>query len=150
MWGTFVGSAVAAKWGKLHYRILKIEKNRALAIKSGDFDAKILLKSGIRDIKWWLSNECSLPVVFKTRQPDVKSFSDASRNGWGCHTGDITAGGRWAVGEQAFHINLLELKACWLALQAFLKDATNMHDYTYMDNTCAIAYVNNFWGKLRN
>jgi hypothetical protein len=43
-------------------------------------------------------------------------------------------------------INYLELLAAFYALRAFCKDDERMHVGLKMDNTCAIAYINNMGG----
>ena len=49
--------------------------------------------------------------------------------------------------ERNLHINILELKACQLALLSFRKDLKNTHVRVYMDNTTSVAYINKFGGK---
>ena len=47
--------------------------------------------------------------------------SDASKLGWGAAGGLQTTKDSWSSQERSFHINILELKAAFLAIQAFLK-----------------------------
>ena len=48
-------------------------------------------------------------------------FTDASKQGWGAHLNLEKIGGRWVWEEKVdTHINMLELKAAFFALQAFL------------------------------
>ncbi len=42
------------------------------------------------------------------------------------------------------HINILELKAAFLTLQSFCKDRTHLFVKLMLDNTTAIACINNF------
>lgn len=55
--------------------------------------------------------------------------------------------GVWSVEEQKLHINILELKACKLALMALCSNQRNMHIRLYTDNTTCCAYLNKFGGK---
>ena len=45
--------------------------------------------------------------------------SDASTIGWGCEFQGTRTGGAWLPAESQFHINYLELKAAFFALQCF-------------------------------
>ena len=68
---------------------------------------------------------------------------DASKKGWG--GGKLSGpkdGSRWQKEEDA-HINVLELKATYLAIQAFVKDTMNpRHIQVLMDNSTAVSYIN--------
>ena len=46
-------------------------------------------------------------------------FTDASSQGWGAHLENMTVSGNWTDQEKLLHINVLELKAVFLALKAF-------------------------------
>jgi hypothetical protein len=66
--------------------------------------------------------------------------------GWGATCGNLSTNGRWSNKESLFHINVLELKATFLAVQAFLKHQSNLSVKLRLDNTTAIAYINNQGG----
>ena len=70
--------------------------------------------------------------------------TDASLLGWGATWPGTTIDGRWLPAEANSHINLLELKAALLALQAFFRTYTPTlrHILLQMDNSTAVAYVN--------
>ena len=72
--------------------------------------------------------------------------SDASNSGWGAACQGLRTGGRWTLSESVFHINYLELKAAFLALQTFMKQKNNVGVLLRMDNQTAIAYVNKMGG----
>ena len=59
----------------------------------------------------------------------------------------MKTGGQWSAEEQALHINILELKACQLAIFTFCKDLTNLHVRIFMDNTTSCSYINKLGGK---
>lgn len=91
-----------------------------------------------------MSNECLEPVFFSKRKVDIEHFSDASLKGWGGHCSTNKAGGHWSAFESMHHINWLELKAGWLALQAFVS-SDNVDIAVRLDNTCAIyTYLHTF------
>ena len=47
----------------------------------------------------------------------VQVFTDTSKEGWGAHLNEHTARGTWSLPESKLHINDLELKAVFLALE---------------------------------
>ena len=57
--------------------------------------------------------------------PELRLYSDASRSGWGAHLLDQSASGLWSDQETSLHINILEMKALFLALQTFQDVVTN-------------------------
>ena len=71
------------------------------------------------DLSWWMVRGHLLKGVrFGTPAPDLHLYSDVSRSGWGAHLLDRVVSGVWS--EQKFlHINLLEMKVLFLALQSF-------------------------------
>ena len=69
--------------------------------------------------------------------------SDASKLGWGAACGVQTTKGSWSSQERSLNINILELKAAFLAIQSFLKHKTNMSIKLRLDNTTAVSYINN-------
>ena len=85
----------------------------------------------------------------KTYSPptaDLTISSDASKIGWGASWRKIQTGGRWNIQESQDHINILELKAAFFALKAFMKDQSNEVICLKIDNSTAIAYLNNKGG----
>ena len=72
--------------------------------------------------------------------------SDASKTGWGATCQEIHTGGPWGAQERAEHINLLELKAAFLALQTFASHRSGLHILLLIDNITAIAYINHKGG----
>ena len=55
-------------------------------------------------------------------------------------------GGPWSVQESQNHMNWLELRAAFLAVQCFAKDHQQCHIQLYIDNTVTIAYINQMGG----
>ena len=84
-------------------------------------------------------------VRFGTPAPDLHLYSDASSSGWGAHLLDQNVSGVWSAQEKLLHINLLEMKALFLGLQAFQafqEDVAGHHVTTMCDNSTVVAYVN--------
>ena len=96
-----------------------------------------------RDLSWWMVRDHLLVGVrFGTPAPDLHLYSDASSSGWGAHLLDQNVSGVWSAQEKLLHINLLEMKALFLALQAFQEDVAGHHVTAMCDNSTVVAYVN--------
>ena len=54
--------------------------------------------------------------------------------------------GVWKVNEARCHIDFLELKAAYLAIQCFLKERSGVNVLLRLDNRTAIAYLNHMGG----
>ena len=102
------------------------------------------------DLSWWMvmrdhlleGAPCGSPA------PVLRLYSNASRAGWGAHLLDQSASGVWSHQESSLHINLLEMKALFLALRSF-KDLVTGHRVTAMcDNSTVVAYVNKQGGTV--
>ena len=74
--------------------------------------------------------------------PDLHLYSDASCSGWGAHLLDQHVSGVWSDQEKLLYINLLEMKALFLGLQAFREDVIGHHVTAMCDKSTVVAYVN--------
>ena len=107
-----------------------------------------LSQEAMRDLEWWLSQEPQATNAQHLRCPpfDLAIHTDASLLSWGGGaTADNTSiGGRWSPEESQQHINVLELKAGYLAVQAFTRNRKPppAHIHLRMDITTAVAYLN--------
>ena len=102
-----------------------------------------------RDLSWWMARDHLLTVVrFWTPAPDLHLYSDASCSGRGAHVLDQHVSGVWSDQEKLPHINLLEIKALFLGLQAFREDVIGHHVTAMCDNSTVVAYVNKQGGTV--
>ena len=85
---------------------------------------------------------------FGTPTPDLCLYSDASRSGWGAHLLDRSVSGIWSNQGSSLHINLLEMKALFLALQSFIDVVTDHRVTAMCDNSTVVAYVNKQGGTV--
>ena len=71
-------------------------------------------------LQWWLEEDKVLQgqPLHPVRHA-LQIFTDASKEGWGAHLNEFTTRGSWSIPESKLHINLLELKAVFLALKEF-------------------------------
>ena len=131
----------------LHYRQFQELQISSLR-RWSDYDQQILLTRPAKaDLLWWINN---LHLLKGSRilppTADITITSDASKMGWGASMGTLTTGGKWSQVEAQEHINILELKAAFFALKSFLKDKINQVICLKLDNTTAVAYLNNMGG----
>ena len=113
----------------------------------GDFIAKTKVTDAMKlQLKWWFDHIKDQYRIIDHGNPDKIITSDASTQGWGSVFMSFTIGGRWNETESKQHINYLELLAAFYALRALCKDDEGIHVGLNMDNTCAIAYINNMGG----
>jgi hypothetical protein len=83
-----------------------------------------------------------------SKEIDMIIDSDASLMGWGAVCQNHRTGGPWSQSESQMHINCLELLAATLAVQTFLKHKTRLSVLLGLDNTSAVAYINNLGGTV--
>ena len=102
-----------------------------------------------RDLSWWMVRDHLLVGVrFGTPAPDLHLYSDASSSGWGAHLLDQNVSGVWSAQEKLLRINLLEMKALFLALQTFQEVVAGHHVTAMCDNSTVVAYVNKQGGTV--
>ena len=153
---TVVGTLVALDpgncIGSVFWRRLDIEKGLKLKEAKGDFDTVITISDSARqDLQWWLTNIQGFPTKVKGRYTDQVSITtDASLTGWGAVYGDIKTGGLWSSDERGVHINELELRTIWLALQALCDNCAYKIIKVFTDNSTALACVNNKGSRKSN
>ena len=130
----------------LHYRALQRLRNQALVQGGISYDRKTpMSKDAQQDLLWWiqrLSSRMARPI--RSPLPDMVLETDASTKGWGANypKEGTSTGGHWSVKEATHHINWLELKGAFLALQCFARNLNKIHILLMMDSQVAITYVN--------
>ena len=127
--GLMVSYTPAVDYGAAHYRRLEIDRNEALKVSKGNFDASMTLSAGAEVVH----------RIIRLDPPEVEICTDASNEGLGAHKGQQAVGGRWFSGEKDSHINPLEMKAILLALQSLWEQESHIRILT--DSTTAITYV---------
>ena len=85
---------------------------------------------------------------FHPREHKKLIFTDPSNAGWGAHSGQDSTGGLWSHPEKHLHINPLEIKAVFLALQFFKKTCHNNQILIASENTSVVAYINKQWDSI--
>ena len=86
-----------------------------------------------------------VPLHFRNLQSDMIKALKGSRGRQGYRS--VGVGGRWNWEEKVkSHINWLELKAAFLALQAFVPQLKHQHVQIGIDNKTAMTYINKLGG----
>ena len=123
MLGSLNASAEIVQLGRLHTRPLQFH---LLANWKPHRDSLVqpipISHSCCVAIKWWMNPSiyvAGIPLVIPA--PDFHLFSDDSHSGWGAHLEPLglEVQGLWDVASEDLHINNLELRAVFLALQHF-------------------------------
>ena len=73
--------------------------------------------------------------------------SDAYKQGWGASCQRTNTGGPWTATEQLEHIDYLETKTAFLALQSFCTGRSSVSVLLLMDHVTAIAFLNKMGGN---
>ena len=142
--GHLISSLPGVKYGALYYRNLEMDKVAALKLAKGNFEDKMCIsQKGIFELNWWLCNIDSSFNTIRCPPVDATLYSDASLQGWGAVMNDKSTGGRWLPTESEHHINYLELLAAFFALQCFHSSLSGKHVKIMIDNTSAVAQINN-------
>ena len=106
-------------------------------------------KNGREELEWWDNHMRNWNGKTLLRSEiDLVIDSDASLRGWGAACQDQRTGGPWSAEEENMHINCLELLAATLAVETFTKDRTGLSVLLRIDNTTAVAYINNLGGTV--
>ena len=100
------------------------------------------------NLLWW-SKQVRLRegVSLSLPAPDISFFSDASDVGWGALVGEHHASGLWLPHQKALSINMRELLAVQLGLQAFEHLIVGMSVALFCDNTTTVAYLRRSVGR---
>ena len=146
--GTLESCRLAIREAPSHLRALQILLIQTLRNHQFDYNCPVFLNPQSRaELTWWLNN---VPKVndspVSPPPPDLTILSDVSMQGWGATCQGKSTNGKWSSQESIQHINLLELKAAFLALKTFLKNQSHRVVLLKLDNSAAVAYLNNKGG----
>ena len=96
---------------------------------------------------WWLQRENLMTgLSLDPPIPVLTLFTDASLMGWGAVLEDQTVSGVWSHAHLDEHINLLEMRAVFLALNHFKTRIQGQPLLVATDNTTVVAYLQNQGG----
>lgn len=147
--GMLVAAFSAVELGKMHYRILEINKIQALRKQFGNYDGIVSISADMKkELHWWTDNVHTQFRRINRSNPTVVLETDASLLGWGAILGSSRTGGRWTASEQLNHINCLELMAIFNGLRAFKSKLRGQHIKILCDNSTAVNYINSMGGTV--
>ena len=106
----------------------------------------MLLDIARQELNWWYHNIDTASKPINHTHPDIVVESDASLMEWGAACDGESIGGRWTYQETQQHINFLEMKAAFFAIQSFCTELHHKHIRLMIDNTTAVTYLNNMGG----
>ncbi len=122
-------------------------KIQALKLHKGNFEHLMDVTQEMRDdLNWWILHLPEQKRHINKGNHDITISSDASTVGWGGMCEGKGCGGRLTASEAAHHINYLEILAAFLALRSFAAKTNHKHVKLMIDNSTAVAYVNNMGG----
>ena len=99
-------------------------------------------------MRWWIQEASSYNGwPLQISHWDLTIESDAFKQGWGASCQGTNTGGPWTATEQSEHINYLEMKAAFLALQSFYTGRSSLSVLLLMDSVTAIAFLNKMGGN---
>lgn len=135
--------------GRLHIRPLHFFLLSNWSPASQEWDAWIPSNHLIRqDIQWWTVRANVMSgVPLDKASPTSTLYTDASLVGWGAYLNGHCASGTWSEEEMSLHINVLEMKAVLLSLQALTSQLQNLSFCLATDNSTVVAYLKNQGGR---
>lgn len=142
--GILISSIDALEWGRLHSCPLQMLLRPFLSqiLQKQDVPVYVLahVKASLRC--WTQPSNLQLGKKFGMMQ-EGQLFTDASLAGWGATLHNIPVQGQWTQQEARLPINVLELRAIWLALLQFRGHIVHHSVLVRTDNISAKAYFNN-------
>ena len=107
-------------------------------------DKVVPISQLIKDhLAWWLDPQNLLKGSnLHQKEHNILMFTDASEKGWGAHLNNCTVSGFWQPSEKDFHINILEMKAVFLALKHFQGQLRQKIVLVSSDNSTVVSYIN--------
>ena len=106
-------------------------------------------QESMEELSWWNTEMIKWNgKALLRKEINLTITSDASQMGWGAMSDQQRTGGPWSQKERTMHINCLELLAATLSLKTFAKGKQGISILLYVDNTTAVAYINNLGGMV--
>ena len=94
-------------------------------------------------LSWWRDpSNVLIGSPLHAEEHNLLLFTDASVKGWGAHLENQTVSGLWSDTEKNLHINVLELKAVFLAIRSFQSHLVNKRVLVASDNATVVSYLN--------
>ena len=96
-----------------------------------------------KHLQWWKDpKNLKIGCPLNPQEHNTLIFTDASNQGWGAHLENMTVSGNWTDQGKLLHINVLELKAVFLALKSFQNKILDKRVLIATDNATVVSYLN--------
>jgi hypothetical protein len=120
--GLMAASLEVVPWARMFMRPIQLYLMSFWSPRRLDLEYKILVRrSLLPHLLWWVDRRNLLQgKLLNPLVPQCTVTTDASLNGWRGHMGDQCVQGQWSHQDKNMHVNILELKAVFLSLKAFL------------------------------
>ncbi|MES9880852.1 MAG: reverse transcriptase domain-containing protein [Sedimenticola sp.] len=130
--------------GRTHKRLLQWEIKDRWQQSLQSWDRLLDLHPWfMKSVSQWLKHDFLFAMVpLHPVPPELELYTDASLSGWGAHLGDHVISGKWSASWRQKHINMLELRAVYLALRHFAPFMEARRVLIATDNTTVAAYIN--------
>ena len=93
-----------------------------------------------KHLQWWKDpKNPKLGCPLHPQEHNTFIFTDASNQGWGAHLENITISGSWMNQEKTLNINVIKLKAVFLALKSFQDTIQNKSILIATDNATVVS-----------
>ena len=129
--------------GTTSHETLSVSPQGTLEISSTTGQPPSLDRSHLCTPGWW-QNPANVIKDSHLHPKDhsIQLFTDASNEAWGAHLEPSSIQGLWSPQEKGLHINVLELKAAFLALRRFKDQCQDQTVLIATDNSTVVAYIN--------
>ncbi|XP_058865945.1 uncharacterized protein LOC131708048 [Acipenser ruthenus] len=149
--GLMAAATVAIQLGLLRMRPLQVWLNAFHLNARRDKHRRLTVsRTCSATLRWWrvpchLRKGVQMGVILNRQVVTT----DASSQGWGAVWQGRGVSGSWPDHWASLHVNILELRAVFLALQHFLPVLSGAHVLIRTDSTTVVAYINH-QGGLRS
>jgi hypothetical protein len=148
--GQLVSTFPGVRYGPLYYRNLELAKIQALKSNDQNYDELVEITDNMKsELNWWISNLSDAFGEVSKGQIDIELMTDATLLNWGAKCGNASTGGPFSMEERSrshANINVCELLAVKLGLQAFQQQLEGKKVLLRSDNMVTIAYISHMGG----
>jgi len=131
------------QYGRLRLRQLQWALKGQCTPATGSLGFPVRITEEVKSaLRWWLVDaNIDLGAPIRMPEPSVTVQTDASKAGWGGHSGTRTFHGLWTPTESRAHINVLEMRAVLNTLQQ-LSPPRGSVIMVATDNTTVMSHIN--------
>jgi hypothetical protein len=144
--GLMASTLDVVQWARLFMRPVQIYLMAFWSPTKFSLEHKFLVRSTLlQNLQWWRSRRNLHQGVLLNNPPiQCTVTTNASLVGLlgGGHMGELVVQGIWSQEEALLHINVLEMRAVFLSLKAFVSALRNKVVLVLTNNTTVMSYIN--------